>query len=65
MSEELQMELLDLQCDSLLKKKYIEVAGAEFYRFLLSENYSLLFDFKLRILAMFGSTYVGKQFFHQ
>jgi len=61
-SEELQMELLDLQCDSLLKQKYTEVGVPDFCEFLPSEKYPLLFGF-LRILAMLGSTYAREQFF--
>ena len=57
-SEELQMELLDLQSDSLFKEKYTKVHVLEFYKFLTNEKYPLLFDFSLRILAMFGTTYV-------
>jgi hypothetical protein len=62
-SEELQMELLDLQNDTLLKQKYAEVGVPAFYKFLPSEKYPLLFDSSLRIMAMFGSTYVCEQFF--
>ena len=64
-SEETKMELLDLQCYSLVKKKYNKVGVLEFYKFPPSEKYPLLFDFSLRILAMLGSTYVCEQFFNQ
>ena len=64
-SEDLQIELLELQSDSLLKEKYTEVVVLEFYKFLAGEKYPLLFDSSLKILVLFGSTYVCEQFFHQ
>ena len=62
-SEDLQMELMELQCDNLLKQKYAEVGIPEFYKFLPSDKFPKLCAFALRILAMFGSTYVCEQFF--
>ena len=62
-SEDLQMELMELQCDTLLKQKYAEVGIPEFYKFLPSDKFPKLCAFALRILAMFGSTYVCEQFF--
>ena len=38
-SEKLQMELLDLQCDSIFKEKHIKAGVLEFYKFLPSEKY--------------------------
>ena len=38
-SEELQMELLDLQCDTVLKQKYMDVGVSHFYKFLLREKF--------------------------
>ena len=57
------MELMELQCDTLLKQKYAEVGIPEFYKFLPSDKFPKLCAFALRILAMFGSTYVCEQFF--
>ena len=42
--EELQMKQLGLQCDSVLKEKYIKVGVLEFYKFLTIKKYPLLFD---------------------
>ena len=57
------MELMELQCDTLLKQKYAEVGIPEFYKFLSFDKFPKLCAFALRILAMFGSTYVCEQFF--
>ena len=61
--EDLQMELMELQCDTLLRQKYAEVGIPEFYKFLPFDKFPKLCAFALRILAMFGSTYVCEQFF--
>lgn len=62
-AEELQMELVELQCDSILKQKYAEVGIPEFYTFLSRERFPRLLAAAARIIAMFGSTYVCEQFF--
>ncbi|KAM3936090.1 general transcription factor II-I repeat domain-containing protein 2B-like [Leptodactylus fuscus] len=61
--EEVQMELLDLQCDTILKQKYTDVGVPEFYKFVPREKFPILVCRAARILAMFGSTYVCEQFF--
>lgn len=50
-----------LECNG--KQKYAEVGIPEFYKFLPSDKFPKLCAFALRILAMFGSTYVCEQFF--
>ena len=62
-AEELQMELVELQCDSILKQKYAEVGIPEFYTFLSLERFPRLLAAAARVIAMFGSTYVCEQFF--
>ena len=62
-AEELQMELVELQCDTVLKQKYAEVEIPEFYIFLSRERFPKLLFAAARIIAMFGSTYVCEQFF--
>ena len=62
-AEELQMELVELQCDTILKQKYAEVEIPEFYTFLPRERFPKLLSAAARIIAMFGSTYVCEQFF--
>ena len=49
------MELMELQCDSILKQKYAEVGIPEFYTFLSRERFPrLLAAAAARIIAMFG-----------
>jgi len=62
-AEEIQMELVELQCDTVLKQKYAEVEILEFYTFLSRERFPKLLSAAARIIAMFGSTYVCEQFF--
>jgi hypothetical protein len=62
-SDELQMELLELQCDSILKQKYVDIGVPEFYKYLSRDRFPKMFSMCARILAMFGSTYVCEQFF--
>lgn len=62
-AEELQMELVELQCDTILKQKYVELGIPEFYTFLPRDRFPRLHSATARILAMFGSTYVCEQFF--
>ena len=63
-TEELQMELVELQCDTIQKQKYADVEISEFYTFLSRERFPKLLSAAARIIAMFGSTYVSN-FFHQ
>ena len=62
-AEELQMELVELQCDTILKQKYVEVEIPEFYTFLPRERFPKLLSAAARIIATFGSTYVCERFF--
>ncbi|CAM4567714.1 unnamed protein product [Caretta caretta] len=55
-AEEMQMDLVELQCDTILKQKYTDVGIPEFYRFLSQEGFPTLFSASVRIMAMFGST---------
>ncbi|UYV78105.1 hypothetical protein LAZ67_16000132 [Cordylochernes scorpioides] len=52
----MQMEVIDIQCDSDLKAKFIEVGVSEFYKYLPArfENTRKL---AYEIMSMFGSTY--------
>ncbi|XP_066213931.1 general transcription factor II-I repeat domain-containing protein 2-like [Saccopteryx leptura] len=61
--EEVQMELLDLQCDTILKQKYADVGVPDFCKSIPREKFPILVCRAARILAMFGSTYVCEQFF--
>ncbi|XP_075207832.1 general transcription factor II-I repeat domain-containing protein 2-like [Anomaloglossus baeobatrachus] len=62
-SEDLQMELVDLQCDTVLKQKYMDIGVPDFYKFVSQEKFPKLVKAAARIMAMFGSTYVCEQFF--
>ena len=61
----LQMELIDLQSDSILKEKFKEVNALTFYTqyFKSLDNYPKLKKHAARILCMFGSTYLCEQMF--
>jgi hypothetical protein len=56
--ENLQMELINLQCDTNLNQKFSETKLQDFYSYLPKEIFPLLRSFGLRMTAMFGSTYV-------
>ncbi|UYV85098.1 hypothetical protein LAZ67_X004559 [Cordylochernes scorpioides] len=58
----MQMEVIDIQCDSDLKAKFIEVGVSEFYKYLPArfENTRKL---AYEIISMFGSTYRCEQLF--
>ena len=55
---ELQMEVVNLQCDSIVKQKYTEIGIPDFYKFLSRAHFPKLVDAAARIMSMFGSTYV-------
>jgi 17beta-estradiol 17-dehydrogenase/3beta-hydroxysteroid 3-dehydrogenase/mitotic-spindle organizing protein 1 len=61
--ENLQMELINLQCDTNLNQKFSETKLQYFYSYLPKEKIPILRSFGLRMTAMFGSTYVCEQFF--
>ncbi|XP_047389158.1 general transcription factor II-I repeat domain-containing protein 2B-like isoform X3 [Sciurus carolinensis] len=60
--EELQMEVIDLQCNSALKGKFDKVGVPEFCRHLRS-GYPRFRSHCARVLSMFGSTYICEQLF--
>ena len=61
---ELQLELIDMQCDEFIKKKFGEISVDEFYRkYVHSEKFSKLKKNAARIISLFGSTYVCEQMF--
>ncbi|KZC15100.1 General transcription factor II-I repeat domain-containing protein 2 [Dufourea novaeangliae] len=61
--ENLQMELIEIQCDSLLKQKCMEVGIPDFYTYLSVDRFPKMLSFVTRIMAMFGSTYLCEQLF--
>lgn len=60
--EALQMEVIDLQCNTVLKTKYDKVGIPEFYKYLWS-SYPRYKNHCAKILSMFGSTYICEQLF--
>ncbi|XP_055865680.1 general transcription factor II-I repeat domain-containing protein 2B-like [Biomphalaria glabrata] len=59
------MDLLDLQCDTVLKQKYVDVGVPDFLPVSSQREVSklILRSCKNSCDAMFGSTYVCEQFF--
>uniref|UniRef100_A0A8C9D9R4 General transcription factor II-I repeat domain-containing protein 2 n=1 Tax=Panthera leo TaxID=9689 RepID=A0A8C9D9R4_PANLE len=60
--EALQMEVIDLQCNTVLKTKYDKVGVPEFCKYLWS-TYPKYRVHCAKILSMFGSTYICEQLF--
>ncbi|XP_014404013.1 PREDICTED: general transcription factor II-I repeat domain-containing protein 2B isoform X3 [Myotis brandtii] len=60
--EALQMEVIELQCNMVLKTKYDKVGIPEFYKHLWS-SYPRYKSHCAKILSMFGSTYICEQLF--
>jgi hypothetical protein len=58
----MQMEVIDIQCDSNLKAKFIEVGVSEFYKY-LPVRFENTRRFAYEIMSMFGSTYRCEQLF--
>ncbi|VVC41440.1 Hypothetical protein CINCED_3A011834 [Cinara cedri] len=59
--EDLQLKLIDLQCNSVLKSKFEAVGVLEIFKY-LGNSYSKLKKYFSNILSMFGSFYVCEQF---
>ncbi len=60
--ETMQMELIEMQCDSALKDKFNETGVPECYNY-LSDRFPNFKKFVSRHLSMFGSTYLCEQLF--
>lgn len=56
------MEAVEIQCDSNLKAKFIEVGVPEFYKY-LPAKFENTRKFSYEIMSMFGSTYRWEQLF--
>lgn len=50
--ENLQMELIEIQCDSLLKQKCMKVGIPDFYTYLSVDRFPKMLSFVTRILAV-------------
>ena len=62
-AEELQIELAELQSDTILIQKHADVGIPKFYSFLSRERFPRLLSATARIIAMFGNTFVCEHFF--
>uniref|UniRef100_A0AAY5KZX0 HAT C-terminal dimerisation domain-containing protein n=1 Tax=Esox lucius TaxID=8010 RepID=A0AAY5KZX0_ESOLU len=60
---DVQMELIDLQSDTLLAEHFRSVSLLDFYSSLKEENFPHLRRHAQRIIVLFGSTYVREQTF--
>jgi len=58
----IQLELIDLQCDSQLKDKFQQSERIyEFYASLSETKFANLRDMAMKLLVLFGSTYICEQ----
>ena len=60
-SEDMKMELVELQSDIVLKQKYMDIGVPEFYKFLSRDKFPKLLSEFTKIMTMFGSTYICQQ----
>ncbi len=66
LSEELQMELIELQSNDMIKLKFQKMHSIEFYQYLqyaFADSYSKIKENALKVICMFGSTYLCEQLF--
>lgn len=60
---EMQMELIELQCNQALKTKHGQVPLNEFYKYLNSDSFPVLRNHAATMLCLFGSYYLCEQAF--
>ena len=61
--EQLQLELIEMQCDHALSGQYQLLSLLDFYRKLDKGKYPHMRTFAKRMLSLFGSTYICEQTF--
>ncbi|KAG2467730.1 GTD2A protein, partial [Polypterus senegalus] len=61
--DDLQMELIDLQCDSELKHKFTSLPLTDFYKCVPANRYPKMCKQAQVMLSLFGSTYLCEQTF--
>lgn len=61
--ENLQLELIEIQCDDSLKNLHQQLSLPEFYRSLEKEKFPLMRRHAKRMISLFGSTYICEQTF--
>lgn len=59
--QELQMEIIEMQCDAILKEKFSTVPLDTFYRCLEPGKYPKMTGFASKILSIFGTTYTEQK----
>ena len=59
----IQLELIDLQCDSTLKQKFQSESIDKFYALLNPSKFANLRKMAMKLLVLFGSTYICEQTF--
>lgn len=59
----IQIELIDITCDSALKQKFSDVGVPQFYTYVDPVKYPNIICLVKKVLCMFGSTYVCERFF--
>ncbi|PVD37222.1 hypothetical protein C0Q70_04217 [Pomacea canaliculata] len=59
----LQLELIDLQCDSTLKEKFQSESIDKLYASLNESKFANLRKMAMKLLVLFGSTYICEQTF--
>lgn len=60
---ELQLELIELQCNTELKQLFLNVSKIEFYKALSKSSFPNLKSHAQKIIAMFASSYICEQVF--
>ncbi|KAK6487797.1 general mRNAion factor II-I repeat domain-containing protein 2B-like, partial [Huso huso] len=58
-----QMQLIELQCDSVLKEKHSTVPFQDFYKYVYLDKYPAIRKHAQRMFSLFGNTYICKQTF--
>ncbi len=61
--DDLQMELIELQCDTELKHKFTSLPLTDFYKCVPANRYTKMFKQAQVMLSLFGSTYLCEQTF--
>lgn len=61
--EDIQLELIDFQCDSFLKEKFSSHNLQEFYHYVSKDKYKNIHKLAARVLSFFGTTYCCEQLF--
>ena len=62
MPADIQLEIIDLQCETNMKEKFASVGLDTFYQYLLP-GYPKLTSLAAKVLSMFGTTYLCEQVF--